>query len=117
MLNRDDAKISTLVGLLTTNRKLTSLADTYAAGMDMTNYQWQVEAGSKYLRVDEGSSGFYMINRETEQVYFIKGYGVPNLKKPHGTVDQMIHNLNIANENGTDYVRTYWYAVPSIPLA
>ena len=118
MLNLDDTKILALMEAYTENIKATK---------DKSNHDYyipRVEQGSKYLRFDYGhatspghNSGHWMINRETEQVYAIKGYGVPNLKKPHGTVDQMIANLKLATERHIDYMHTYWYAIPSHPLA
>jgi hypothetical protein len=57
-----------------------------------------------------------MINRTTEEVFFIKGYGRPNLRKPHGTLDQMIANLETAMARKINYIHTYWYAVPPHPI-
>lgn len=32
----------------------------------------------KYVALDRGSSGHFLVERETGRVYTIKGYGVPN---------------------------------------
>jgi hypothetical protein len=42
----------------------------------------------KYIALDRGGSGVYLVDRATGDVYSIKGYGVPNRKV--GTLDSMI---------------------------
>lgn len=67
--------------------------------------------GSKYIRLDNGGSGHFMVNRETEQVYSIKGYGVPNLKKPRGTVEFLTKFIKAETAAGREYTHRYWYAL------
>lgn len=43
--------------------------------------------GKKYWRVDVGSSGKYMVDKTTEEILFIKGYGVPHKGHRFGTLD------------------------------
>lgn len=48
----------------------------------------------RYIALDRGAkgmeSGRYLVDKETELVYQIKAYGVPNKKKCLGTVDEVI---------------------------
>ena len=43
--------------------------------------------GSKYTKVNVGSSGKYMVVNETEEIYGIKGYGVIHKGHCYGTLD------------------------------
>lgn len=43
--------------------------------------------GKKYARVDVGSSGKYMIDMETGQIYGVKAYGVIHRGHRFGTLD------------------------------
>lgn len=43
--------------------------------------------GKKYIKVNVGDSGKYMIDKETQTIYGIKGYGVINKKHYYGTLD------------------------------
>lgn len=70
-----------------------------------------VHEGSKYLRLDNGGSGHFMVNRETEEVYSIKGYGVPNLKKPRGTVEFLTQFIKDMTAQGREYTHAFWYAL------
>jgi hypothetical protein len=65
--------------------------------------------GTKYIRLDRGTSGHLMVNRETGMVYSIKGYGVPNLKKPRGTVERLTRFIQECTEKGLGYTHGYWY--------
>lgn len=42
--------------------------------------------GPKYIRLDTGTSGAFMVERSTGNVYCIKGYGVIDRKKLVGNV-------------------------------
>ena len=46
----------------------------------------KIAHGKKYARVDVGSSGKYMVDY-SGNIYGIKAYGVPNLKKQFGTLE------------------------------
>lgn len=45
-----------------------------------------IHTGKKWVRVDSGSSGHYMINPQG-QIYGIKAYGVPHLGHYYGTLE------------------------------
>ena len=44
-------------------------------------HQKHYHIGGKYLRLDDGTSGAFMVEIESGIVYEIKAYGVPNKKK------------------------------------
>ena len=44
----------------------------------------------KYIYIDVGSSGRYMIDRATEVIYGIKGYGVIHRGHSFGTIDNPV---------------------------
>ncbi len=46
-----------------------------------------VKVGKKYARVDVGTSGKYMVDMETQEIYGIKGYGVIHKGHQYGTLD------------------------------
>ena len=46
-----------------------------------------VKMGSKFARVDVGSSGKYMVDLETGDLYGIKAYGVVHRGHRYGTLD------------------------------
>ena len=54
----------------------------------------------KYLYLDEGTSGVWMVERATGEVFSIKGYGVPDRKKRLGTLDTI---------TGADLHRLRWW--------
>jgi hypothetical protein len=62
-----------------------------AEGMDcetnINNAQVKVIPGSKYTKVNIGSSGRYMIELSTGNIYGIKGYGVIHRGHYYGTLD------------------------------
>lgn len=60
----------------------------YAApGMDHDTYNKKtVKDRAKWITIDSGTSGVYMCRKADGQVFFIKGYGRPNLKKSIGHV-------------------------------
>lgn len=45
--------------------------------------------GNKYINLDNGSCGVFMVDRETRQVYRVKGYGKIDKRKFAGTVPGM----------------------------
>lgn len=113
MLNRDDRKVKDFLEAWHENYMATTLKDMPELE---PRYLKHAEEGSKYLRFDNGDSGHFMCDRTTEQVYKTKGYGVVNLKKPHGTIEQVTANLKLATAKGIDYTRTWWYLVPPVPF-
>ena len=50
----------------------------------------------KYIALDDGPSGIFLVDRQTEEVWSIKAYGVP--KRTLGTLDALIATYTEANE-------------------
>lgn len=51
------------------------------------NCKTKVKPGRKYINVDVGSSGKYMVVRETGEIFGIKAYGVIHRGHAYGTLD------------------------------
>lgn len=61
-----------------------------APGMEHDTYNPKtVHEGKTWFRVDSGSSGAFMVRKADGLVFCIKGYGVPNLRKCVGHVDEV----------------------------
>lgn len=108
MLNANDQKVTLLLEAWHKNQELDFRQCHYT---NITPDQKHVHEGSKYLRLDNGGSGHFMVNRQTEQVYSIKGYGVPNLKKPRGTVEFLTAFIQTETLAGREYTHKYWYTL------
>ena len=57
-----------------------------------TNYTRIID-GKKYSKVDIGNSGRYMVDKQTEEIFGVKGYGVIHRGHRFGTLDT-IQNWN-----------------------
>ena len=62
---------------------------------DSPNYAKSARPRTKFIALDNGTSGAFLLDKETEVVYSIKAYGKP--KSPIGTLDQMIDLFRQAN--------------------
>jgi hypothetical protein len=51
---------------------------------DSGAYSKHFHIGAKYIRLDVGGSGAFMLDSETGLIYGIKGYGVPDKRKIAG---------------------------------
>ena len=49
----------------------------------------RIHDGAKYVRVDVGSSGKYMVVKATGEIFGIKAYGVIHRGHPYGTLDTL----------------------------
>lgn len=52
-----------------------------------TNARTSIKMGNKFARVDVGTSGKYMVDLETGEIFGIKGYGVVHRGHSFGTLD------------------------------
>lgn len=110
MLDATDTKIQRLLEAWDKNQKTVgSLKDAFE--ITKSHYVKSAKQKTKYICLDDGDSGHFIVNRDTEQVYSIKGYGVPNLKKPRGTVEFLTSFINQCTADGKEYMHTYWYAL------
>jgi hypothetical protein len=69
-------------------QQLEQLKMDYPEGYEVliNHHRPNVKYGEKYIKVDVGNSGKYMVDGEGN-IYGIKGYGVINKKKYYGTLD------------------------------
>lgn len=70
---------------------------------DDPSYLKHYHEGAKYVRLDQGSSGYFMIEIATGNVYAIKAYGVPNKKKIVG--DAWAEHFNGAQLEDAKWIR------------
>lgn len=71
-----------------------------AEGWRESNWGVSVKPGKKYTKVDVGTSGRYMVENDTGEIYGIKGYGVIHRGHHFGNLD------TIAEWNWGGYVAT-----------
>ena len=57
-----------------------------ACQANIDNCKVSIKEGKKYTKIDVGTSGKYMVDREGN-IFGIKGYGVINKKHYYGTLD------------------------------
>ena len=65
---------------------------------DSPSYQKTFKVGRKYVNLDQGGSGYYMLEAETGNVYAIKAYGVINKKKCLGCAWSPTFNGAVMNK-------------------
>ena len=56
---------------------------------DSTHRAKTVTVRRKYIAIDAGTSGAFLVDRETGLVYPVKAYGVPNKRRPIGHIDSV----------------------------
>ena len=61
-----------------------------ASGTLTEAYTWEAKEKKKYIYLDVGGSGAFMIEIETGLIFGIKGYGSPNKLKCYGSVFDML---------------------------
>jgi len=61
-----------------------------ANGIFKKDWKVKVKPGKKYIKVDLGNSGKFMMNKNDGHLYFIKGYGKVDLRKNFGRIDNII---------------------------
>jgi hypothetical protein len=110
MLSANDEKIQRLLTVWYENMiKVGNLKDSHPSTKE--HYKTVAKDRTKFIALDYGGSGHFLVDRKTEQVYSIKGYGVPNLKKPRGTVEFLTQFIGNLTTEGKEYMHTYWYAL------
>lgn len=58
---------------------------TYPGWQD--NAKTTIKAGKKWAKIDVGTSGKFMVDLETGEIFGIKAYGVVHKGHPYGTLD------------------------------
>jgi hypothetical protein len=108
MLQINDQKLQALIEAWNENR-LATAPDNMKATIKQL-YNPELADGKKYIKLNQSPrSGHFMIDKATEIVYSIKGFGVPNLKKPRGTVEFLTRFIKECTAKGVEYTHTYWY--------
>ena len=67
-------------------------------------YPKTMKIKQRWIYLDRADSGVFMVDPGTEMVYRVKAYGVPNLRKPVGTVDWLIEEYRSTMVKPYEYV-------------
>jgi hypothetical protein len=60
-----------------------------ACEANVLNVKVSTKTGKKYIKIDVGPSGKYMVEISTEKIYGIKAYGVIHRGHCYGTLDEI----------------------------
>jgi hypothetical protein len=64
----------------------------------------------KYILLNSREGvGHFLVDRDTEVVYSIKGYGVINRKKSRGTIEFLTRFIANETASGREYTHKWWY--------
>lgn len=108
MLNATDVKIEQLMKAWHENQtQVGNLKGLHEAVT--SSYTKKAIDRTKFIALNMGGSGHFLVDRKTEMVYSIKGYGIPNLKKPRGTVEFLTEFIRHLTALGKEYTFAYWY--------
>lgn len=80
-------KLETFAELLEKQQKEFLIKNNMGCLTNLDNRKTSIRDGKKYVKVDVGGSGKYMIEKETEAIYGIKAYGVIHKGHKYGTLD------------------------------
>ena len=89
-MNTTIEQLAALIQEQQRERYLQQFPDTLQRGLDTLLHQatkTEVIEGKKYTKINVGSSGKYMIDISTGDIYGIKGYGVIHKGHHYGTLD------------------------------
>ena len=81
-----DNQIKALCDLITAEQQDRLEKTGLSCEVNMVNAIAHSHIGKKYIRIDIGTSGKYMIN-EAGEIFGIKAYGVINKKKQYGNIN------------------------------
>lgn len=82
-----EAKVQRFAELFETSARTQLANDHPGLNLDGDGYRVKVTHAQKYTRVDFGSSGRYMVENATGEIYGIKGYGVIHRGHHYGNLD------------------------------
>jgi hypothetical protein len=80
-------KIEAFANLLETEKVNRLILDGWLKERAMAYHKVKVIPGKKYTKVDIGTSGRYMVENATGNIFGVKGYGVIHRGHFYGTVD------------------------------
>src|ERR1035437_2987770 len=86
-MTMNEQKLQEFCDLITAQRRDRLIKEGCTYEIHRENYTAHYHMGSKFVRVDIGGSGKYMVELLTGQIYGIKGYGVVHRGHCFGTLD------------------------------
>lgn len=86
-------ELAAFASLLQKEQETGLVSQGFTLALHKGNYEVAVKMGKKFARVDIGSSGRYMVDLETGEIFGIKAYGVIHRGHRFGTLDT-IHDWN-----------------------
>jgi len=72
-----------------------------ADGTITDNYKITIKEKQKYIYIDFGQSGGFMVEKATGNIFNIKGYGTPNFAKFRGNIKDI--DIKILHSKRWDY--------------
>lgn len=82
-----DEKLVALAALITDDGKQEYLSNGYTLEHHNNNWVASIKPGKKYTKIDVGTSGKYMVDNATGEIFGIKGYGTIHRGHRYGTLD------------------------------
>lgn len=87
------AKLEQFRATLESDQRARLKAEGYETAITLGDHKCKLKPGRKYVNVDVGRSGKYMIELATGKIFGIKGYGVIHRGHQYGTLDT-VNNWN-----------------------
>lgn len=88
-METQEQKIKSFAELLERQQIEELLRRNLACEANVLNAKVSTKQGKKYIKVDVGPSGRYMVEISTEKIYGIKAYGVIHRGHCYGTLDEI----------------------------
>ncbi len=80
-------RLQKLCDIITAAKKEILVKQKLDCEVNLNNAVARYSVKKKYVYIDVGRSGMYMVELATERIYGIKGYGVVNRLHYYGTID------------------------------
>lgn len=80
-------KVKRFAEMLEEQQKERLIRDKLGCEANLNNCKTRVVDGQKYIKVDVGTSGKYMIEKSSSSIFGIKAYGVIHRGHQYGTLD------------------------------
>ncbi len=69
---------------------------------DSTPYQKVAKARRLYIALDTGTSGHFLVEKDTGHVWGIKAYGVPHHGHSYGPIEEFTRQIEVATAEGRE---------------
>ena len=83
-------KVQEFAELIEKQEKICLMKHKLDCAANWKNCETHIHYGKRWIRVDVGTSGRYMIDTDGK-IYGIKAYGVPNKGRSYGTLDNPLY--------------------------